>query len=98
MTSDTKAIIIAVITTGVAIIGVAKADNAALRTELKSDITEFQAAVESDFAEIRADIREIRTAVNANTAEIAEMRGALNAHIDGHNHAPKNSPTVASAE
>ena len=76
MTSDTKAIIIAVITTGVAVIGVVK----------------------SDFADMRADMREIRTAVNTNTAEIAEMLGALNAHIGGHNHSPKNSPTVASAE
>ena len=86
MTSDTRTILIAVITTGVSLLIAMIAIGVAII-----------GAVKSDFAEIRADIREIRTAVNANTAEIAEMRGALNAHIDGHNHSPKNSPTVASA-
>ena len=91
MTSDTKTVLVSVISAIVAAsgitIGVAKSDNAEIRAEIR---------------EIRTEMREMRMELSAdivaNTVEIAEMRGALNAHIGGHNHAPEVSPTVAAAE
>lgn len=76
MTPDTIAIIATVILAAVGVI-------AARRNE----ITDIRSAI----TDIRSDIRELRTATNANTAAIGELRGLLTAHITGHSH-PAQQP------
>ena len=99
---EAKAIIIAIVTSAVAVVGivvgivVALAQmNNANTAELRADMREDFRYVREDFQRVREDIEKLEEKMQA---ELREMRNILLQHVQGHSHSPTTTnPADANA-
>ena len=89
---EAKAIIIAIVTSAVAVVGIV----VALAQISNANTAELRADMREDFRYVREDIERLEENLRA---ELREMRNILLQHVQGHSHLPKTTnPAGANAE